>query len=136
MFPIGDDNSDRTIVPYINYAIIGLNILVFVLFQGFGGNDSFTYAFSLVPKEITSGIDLSGTQIIHDSLGHTGAIHLYPSSLGVYFNFLSSMFMHGGLPISLATCCSSGSLAITWRTFSATSGICSFTFCAVSVRPW
>jgi membrane associated rhomboid family serine protease len=96
MFPIGDDNSDRTIVPYINFAIIGLNILVFVLFQGFGGNDAFTYAFSLVPREVTSGVDLSGVQIVHDSLGHTGAIHLYPSPFGVYFNFLSSMFMHGG----------------------------------------
>jgi membrane associated rhomboid family serine protease len=97
MFPIGDDNSDRTIVPYINYGIIGLNILVFVLFQGFGGNETFTYAFSLVPREIISGIDLSGPQIIHDSLGHTGAINLYPSPLGVYFNFLSSMFMHGSI---------------------------------------
>jgi membrane associated rhomboid family serine protease len=96
MFPIGDDNSDRTIMPYINFAIIGLNILVFVLFQGFGGNDAFTYAFSLVPREVTSGIDLSGVQIVRDSLGHTGAIQLYPSPFGVYFNFLSSMFMHGG----------------------------------------
>jgi Uncharacterized membrane protein (homolog of Drosophila rhomboid) len=96
MFPIGDDNSDRTIMPYINFAIIGLNILVFVLFQRFGGNDAFTYAFSLVPREVTSGIDLSGVQIVRDSLGHTGAIQLYPSPFGVYFNFLSSMFMHGG----------------------------------------
>jgi membrane associated rhomboid family serine protease len=96
MFPIGDDNSDRTIVPYINYAIIGVNILVFMLFQGFGGNEAFTYAFSLVPREISSGIDLSGVQVVRDSLGHTGEIHLYPSPLGVYFNFLSSMFMHGG----------------------------------------
>lgn len=98
MFPIGDDNSDRTIMPYINFAIIGLNILVFVLFQRFGGNDAFTYAFSLVPREVTSGIDLSGVQIVRDSLGHTGAIQLYPSPFGVYFNFLSSMFMHGGFP--------------------------------------
>ena len=64
MFPIGDDNSDRTITPIVNYAIIGLNILVFVLLQGFGNNDSFTYAFSLVPKEITTGIDISGIQIV------------------------------------------------------------------------
>ena len=33
MFPLGDDNSDRVITPYVNYAIIGLNILVFVLLQ-------------------------------------------------------------------------------------------------------
>ncbi|MBK7392254.1 MAG: hypothetical protein IPI64_03000 [Chloracidobacterium sp.] len=29
MFPIGDDNSDRHITPVVNYAIIGVNILVF-----------------------------------------------------------------------------------------------------------
>ena len=72
MFPIGDDNSDRTLTPYVNYAIIGLNVLVFALFQGFGGNDAFTYAFSLVPREVTSGVDISGIQLVHDSLGHVG----------------------------------------------------------------
>jgi membrane associated rhomboid family serine protease len=96
MFPIGDDNSDRTITPVVNYAFIGLNIIVFVLLQGLGGNDAFTYAFSLVPKEITSGIDLSGAQIVRDSFGNTGEVKLYPTPLPVYFNFLSSMFMHGG----------------------------------------
>lgn len=96
MFPIGDDNSDRTIVPFVNYAIIGINILVFLLLQQFGNNDAFTYAFSLVPKEVTTGIDITGVQIIHDSFGHTGAIQHFPTPLPVYFNFLSSMFMHGG----------------------------------------
>ena len=97
MFPIGDDNSDRTIVPYVNYAIIGLNILVFVLLQRFSGNEQFTYAFSLVPKEITTGIDLSGVQVVHDALGNTGRIQLFPTPLPVYFNFLTSMFMHGSI---------------------------------------
>jgi membrane associated rhomboid family serine protease len=96
MFPIGDDNSDRTLTPYVNYAIIGLNVLVFALFQGFGGNDAFTYAFSLVPREVTSGVDISGIQLVHDSLGHVGRIVLYQSPVSVYFNFLTSMFMHGG----------------------------------------
>ena len=96
MFPIGDDNSDRTITPYVNYTIIGLNILVFVLFQGLGNNEAFTYAFSLVPREITTGVDLTGVQVIHDSLGNTGKIQQYATPLPVYFNFLTSMFMHGG----------------------------------------
>lgn len=96
MFPIGDDNSDRTIQPIVNYAIIGLNILVFLLLQRFGNNEAFTYAFSLVPKEITTGIDITGVQIVRDALGHTGEIHHYPTPLPVYFNFLSSMFMHSG----------------------------------------
>jgi membrane associated rhomboid family serine protease len=96
MFPLGDDNSDRTITPVVNYAIIGVNVLVFLVLQQFGGNDAFTYAFSLVPKEITTGVDIVGVQVIRDSLGNTGEIHHYATPLPVYFNFLSSMFMHGG----------------------------------------
>src|SRR5215467_2135510 len=94
MFPLGDDNSDRTIQPIVNYAIIVLNILVFVFLQGFGSNEAFTFAFALVPKEITTGVDLSGVQIIRDTFGNVGEIHLYASPFSVYFNFLSSMFMH------------------------------------------
>jgi membrane associated rhomboid family serine protease len=97
MFPIGDDNSDRTITPFVNYAFIGINILVFLLLQQLGSNDSFSYAFSLVPKEVTTGVDITGVQVIRDSLGNTGEIQHYSTPLPVYFNFLSSMFMHGGI---------------------------------------
>lgn len=97
MFPIGDDNSDRTITPFVNYAFIGINILVFVLLQGIGGNDAFSYAFSLVPKEVTDGIDITGVQFVRDSLGNTGQVTHYDTPLPVYFNFLSSMFMHGDI---------------------------------------
>ena len=97
MFPIGDDNSDRTITPVVNYAFIGLNVLVFLLLQQVGSNDAFTYAFSLVPQEITTGVDLTGVQVIRDSMGNTGQIEHFDTPLPVYFNFLSSMFMHGDI---------------------------------------
>lgn len=97
MFPIGDDNSDRTIIPIVNYAFVGINILVFVLLQQLGNNEAFTYAFSLVPREITTGVDLAGVQIVRDSFGNTGQVPQYATPLTVYFNFLSSMFMHGGI---------------------------------------
>lgn len=98
MFPIGDDNSDRTTTPFINYFFIGLNVLVFVLLQGLGGNDAFTYAFSLVPQEITTGVDLSGPIALRDAAGRAIAeVPHYSTPLPVYFNFLSSMFMHGGI---------------------------------------
>ncbi|HEX8734423.1 MAG TPA: rhomboid family intramembrane serine protease [Pyrinomonadaceae bacterium] len=96
MFPIGDDNSDRTRTPVVNYAFIGINLLVFVLLQGLGGNDAFNYAFSLVPREITTGVDITGVQIVQDSLGNVGRVQHFDTPLPVYFNFLSSMFMHGG----------------------------------------
>jgi len=97
MFPIGDDNSDRTITPYINYLFIAVNILVFVFLQQIGSNDGFSYAYSLVPKEITTGVDITGVQIVQDALGNTGRVQHYETPLPVYFNFLSSMFMHGDI---------------------------------------
>ncbi len=98
MFPISDDNSDVTITPYINYIFIGLNILVFVFLQGLGGNDAFSYAFSLVPREVTTGVDLQGAVDIKTAGGQVlGQIQHYEAPLGVYFNFLSSMFMHGDI---------------------------------------
>ena len=98
MFPIGDDNSEITITPFVNYIFIGINILVFVLLQGLGGNDAFSYAFSLVPREITEGIDVTGVIPIVAEGGHViGNIEHYDTPLPVYFNFLSSMFMHGDI---------------------------------------
>lgn len=98
MFPIGDDNSDITIVPFVNYLFIGINVLVFVLLQQLGSNESFSYAFSLVPREITSGVDLQGMIDVKDSSGKIlGEIPHYATPLSVYFNFLSSMFMHGSI---------------------------------------
>ncbi len=96
MFPIGDDNSDVTIRPYVNYIFIGINILVFVFLQGLGGNEVFSNAFSLVPREVTGGVDLVGGIDIKSASGKIlGELQHYETPLPVYFNFLSSMFMHG-----------------------------------------
>ncbi len=96
MFPIGDDNSDLVITPYVNYAFIAINVLVFVFLQGLGGNEWFNAAFSLVPKEVTNGVDLAGAYDITSNAGKVlGTIPHVDTPLPVYFNFLSSMFMHG-----------------------------------------
>jgi membrane associated rhomboid family serine protease len=98
MFPIGDDNSEITITPFVNYLFIGINILVFVLLQQIGSNDAFSYAFSLVPREVTTGVDLSGVIPVTNNAGQIlGEIQHYQTPLPVYFNFLSSMFMHGDI---------------------------------------
>ncbi len=97
LFPIGDDNTDRINFPYVNYAIIALNIIVFVLFQGFGANDAFTYAFAAVPKEIWTGLDLQGMVPVTDLAGHVIArIPLQPTPIPVYSTILTAMFMHAG----------------------------------------
>ncbi len=98
MFPIGDDNSDRTITPIVNYVLIAVNVLVFVLFQGFGANDRFTYAWSTVPREIVTGQDVVTPARAVEFNGQTfEQPGLQPTPGSVYLTLLTSMFMHGGL---------------------------------------
>ncbi|MFT3947631.1 MAG: rhomboid family intramembrane serine protease [Agriterribacter sp.] len=99
LLPIGDDNSDRTITPFINYLLIALNILVFIFLQGGGANLHFTYAFSTVPAEILTGTDIiTQPQLIVDP--NTGREFempgLQPTPVSVYLTLITSMFMHGG----------------------------------------
>ena len=51
-----------------------------------------------MPKEITTGVDISGVQSVTNSADRfSRQIHHYTTPLPVYFNFLSSMFMHGDI---------------------------------------
>lgn len=99
LFPIGDDNTTRTSTPYVNYALIAVNILVFVFLQGLGSNDNFTYAYSTVPAEILSGRDIITRPVIIENF--TGQRlqmpGLQPTLIPVYFTLITSMFMHGGI---------------------------------------
>src|SRR5437868_9892009 len=98
MFPIGDDNSDRTITPVVNYILIAANILVFVLFQGLGANDRFTYAWATVPKEIVTGRDVVTPPRTVEFNGETiEQPGLQPTPGSVYLTLLTSMFMHGSI---------------------------------------
>lgn len=100
VFPIGDDNSDIRIVPAVNYALIALNVAVFVLFQGLGENNDFTYKFSTVPAEIRTGKDIiTDDHVVIDrrnGLQYT-VPGLKPTPVSVYVTLLTSMFMHGGI---------------------------------------
>jgi membrane associated rhomboid family serine protease len=99
IIPLGDDNSDRTTTPYVNWIFIAINIAVFVFLQGLGSNVEFTYAFSTVPEEILTGQDLvTQDQIVRNPV--TGAQYrrpgLQPTPISVYITLITSMFMHGG----------------------------------------
>jgi membrane associated rhomboid family serine protease len=102
IFPIGDDNLDRRATPVVNYALIAVNILVFVLFQGLGANEEFTMAFSCVPREIITGRDIVTQDRIDQQATVEGVVRikipgLQPTPIPVYFTLLTAMFMHGGL---------------------------------------
>ena len=48
MFPIGDDNSSRRIVPVVTYALIALNVLFFLV--ELSGGDAFIMQWAFVPS--------------------------------------------------------------------------------------
>lgn len=98
VFPLYDDNTDRTTTPFVNYAFIAANILVFVLLQQLGTNDKFTYAFSTVPLEITTGRDIvTPARVVESSLGQRLLMPgLGETPISVYLTLFTSMFMHGG----------------------------------------
>jgi membrane associated rhomboid family serine protease len=83
MFPLGDDNTGRTLTPFINYLLIIANILVFVFLQDGGSNEAVIASLATVPGEIVSGKDLSSGM-------------LAPTPVPVYFTLFTAMFMHGG----------------------------------------
>ena len=100
VFPLYDDNSDRTTTPLVNYGIIALNIFVFVVFQQLGSNYDFTYSFSTVPMEILTGRDVvTQAHRVMDPITHQvltiPGLGRTPGS--VYFTLFTSMFMHGGI---------------------------------------
>jgi membrane associated rhomboid family serine protease len=98
VFPLYDDNSDRTTTPVVNYVLLAINILVFVFLQGLGSNDRFTYAFSTVPQEIVTGQDVRTPDRV--AVYPTGQRVLIPglqaTPFTVYLTLITALFMHGG----------------------------------------
>src|SRR4026207_1198874 len=98
VFPLYDDNTDRQTTPIVNYAIIALNIFVFVVLQRLGSNDQFTYSFSTVPAEILQGRDIVTSARTVEYMGQVFTIPgLGPTPGSVYETLFTSMFMHGGI---------------------------------------
>src|SRR5215210_2979253 len=91
VFLLWDDNSDRRTWPYVNYALIALNVFVFVVLQQLGTNDRVTYAFAawltlLTAMFLHGGIaHLAGNMLflwifgdnVEDVLGHVRYLAFY-----------------------------------------------------------
>jgi membrane associated rhomboid family serine protease len=101
LFPISDDDSALQGRAWVTLVLIVLNLLVFFGLQGAGANDAFTYGYSAVPEEITSGRDLVEDQQVTVTDPLTGDrqsvdIPQAPGPTPIWLTLLSSMFMHGG----------------------------------------
>jgi membrane associated rhomboid family serine protease len=94
MFPIGDENLPGRGVAWVTIGLIAVNVAVFVGLQGASGDNSFTYGWSAIAREITRGVDLTqAVPVVID-----GTSYLVPQAPGpdpIYLTLLSSMFMHG-----------------------------------------
>jgi len=94
VIPIGDeDTGDQRVIPYVNLAIIAINIVVF-LYQLVDPN--FTNGYSAVPAEITSGKDIVGQFSLVAPDGTSVVIDEAPGPMPIWLTLLTSIFMHGG----------------------------------------
>src|SRR5438045_7506009 len=76
MLPLGDDDSDRRTVPFVTYALIAINVLVFVLLELPQGNnlDAFLTRWGTIPAQIVNGNGL--ITLITSMFLHGGWLHL------------------------------------------------------------
>ena len=84
MFPIRDDQPSFS-TPFVNYFIIGLNVMVFLFEETIRSQDprsylALMYEFGVVPHHITHA--LAGAEEV--------------SLAGAFLPILTSMFLHGG----------------------------------------
>jgi len=93
MLPIGDQDEPGGL-PIVNIAIIAINVLVFVLLQL--PSDAFTMGFSVIPKEVTTGVDLVGPVPIQLPDGTVETLVEAPGPSPIWLTLFTSMFMHGG----------------------------------------
>jgi len=96
MFPIGDENLPGRGAAWVTLGLIAVNIAVFLFLQGGSADNTFTYGWSSIAREITTGVDLTqAVPIVID-----GTEYLIPQAPGpdpIFLTLLSSMFMHGSL---------------------------------------
>lgn len=90
MLPLGDEGTPPSRgFPIVNVTLIAINVIMFLVQLSVG--DKIDNGWSLIPREITTGVDLTGPQ------SSMPGLVLYAAPLGIpYLTLLTSMFMHGG----------------------------------------
>jgi membrane associated rhomboid family serine protease len=95
LFPISDDDRHLDGPAFVTILLVALNVVVFVFFQGLGANEAFTYGWSVIPEEITTGTDLTAPTTVGFA-DQRVTIPQAPGPVPIYLTILSAMFMHGG----------------------------------------
>lgn len=92
-FPISDDDQEVNSPAFVTNALLAANLALFVVQMV---NPEFTYGWSVIPREITTGVDLVEPQLIEVANHGEVAIPQAPGPSFIWLTLLSSMFMHGG----------------------------------------
>ena len=74
MFPIGDDNSGRRLVPYVTYTLIALNVLFFLV-ELIGG-DVFIETWAFVPARFMADPGGDFLTLFTSMFMHAGWVHI------------------------------------------------------------
>ncbi len=74
MLPIGDDNSTRRTVPLVTYALIALNVLVFML--ELTGGDALITQWAFVPRRFMANPAADFLTLFSSMFMHAGWLHL------------------------------------------------------------
>ncbi|MCE2790961.1 MAG: rhomboid family intramembrane serine protease [Planctomycetota bacterium] len=93
-FPISDDDRHIDSPAWVTWTLLALNILLFLVQVS---NPDFTYGWSVIPKEITTGVDITTPQSVSIPGEGTVEIPQAPGPPIIWLTLLSSMFMHGGI---------------------------------------
>jgi len=94
MLPIGDDDSRTRTIPIINYALIAVNILVFIFELNLG--DAFIEQWAFFPSRFMANpssewVTIFSSMFMHAGLLHIGGNMLY---LWVFGNNVEDRFGH------------------------------------------
>lgn len=74
MIPLGDDNSGRKIVPFVTYALILLNVLVF--FLELAGGEQFVLKWAFTPARFLANPIGESPTLLTSMFMHAGITHL------------------------------------------------------------
>jgi membrane associated rhomboid family serine protease len=94
LFPISDDDREILKPMYVTYFLLAINIAVF-FYQI--ANPEFTYGWSVIPREITTGEDLVEATMVENRDGEAVKIPQAPGPSLIWLTLLTSMFMHGSV---------------------------------------
>jgi membrane associated rhomboid family serine protease len=92
LFPISDDDRHLMHPAWVTIGLVVVNVVLFLWQQL---NPEFTNGWSVVPYEITHGVDINETIGIRTPQGVQG-LTLTAGPSPIYLTIFSAMFMHGG----------------------------------------